>query len=121
MTYKHKPLTAEDIDRMRITLSVQEKRLSREPVCDFCGGATPVVVFAASQMSTGTKQECWRWCACEDCKSLVLADDWDSVKNKLSGRLQEVIRGRLSKHTLDMAVESALYEFHMYSVRENAA
>lgn len=125
MSYQKKTLTSEALDGMRIALSVQPRRLSNEPVCDFCGAANPVVVYAASRMSTGVERDCWRWCACRDCEHAVDSENFDYIKGKLVGKLTAMYRAALG---MDMAqeftaeaVEMALAEFHRYAIREDVA
>jgi len=117
MTYRKKTLDAVDLDNARVHLSVQERKLSPEPVCDFCGDP-PRVVYASSRMSTGVFMECWRWMACGRCERLVDANDWGSVQRRVVGRFKKFFPMDVSDTTITLAVRAALDEFHEYAVKE---
>jgi hypothetical protein len=59
--YKQRPLTVDDLDLLRINLSVIEGEVSPEPVCDFCGSLNPDVFLASHTTVDGVEQGCWRW------------------------------------------------------------
>src|SRR6266481_4550153 len=83
MAYGKRFINAEDLDRIRINLSVRELKLRSEPSCDFCGSEQPKFIYAASRMSTGALIFNWRWLACETCARAVESNDWKSIEDKI--------------------------------------
>src|SRR5215470_2741062 len=69
-SYVRKRLLPDDLDNMRINLPVQKRKLSAEPVCDFCGSSDPVFIYAATKSDTD-RRLWWRWCACDLCAEAV--------------------------------------------------
>lgn len=114
--YLKTELTNEMRDSMRISLSVQPKKIASEPVCDFCGDPHPVVVYRASKMSTGQLTPCWRWCACEACEEAVDRDDWKYIRKKVEARLLVVFGHMMPtkppKSLVSEAVRKSLDQFH---------
>ena len=119
MAYLKKPITAVDLDSMRIALSVLSRKLRPEPSCDFCGSSSPVVVYASVQLSTGEFVANWRWCACRDCERDVDADNWKAVELRLLLWLKPKFPG-ISKRKLRIVVKHVLWDFHLYAERTKA-
>lgn len=119
MSYVKKRLDEEGTDTMRINLAMREKKLSAEPVCDFCGDPVPVFVYASTKMATGEIEQCWRWCACQVCSDAVDIDDWPVVEarllHRLTGMLPTIVKG---SPLILSAVRMALEEFHRFSIHE---
>ena len=86
MTNVRKKLADEDLDNLRINLSVRKDKLSPEPVCDFCGSPDPVFIYAA--ISDTDRRPWWRWCACTFCAEAV-------ENNNLEQRLVECFAAKL--------------------------
>ncbi len=118
--YLKKELSTTAIDDIRISLSVQTRKLSPEPVCDFCGRETPIYVYAATKMSTGEERDCWRWCACLGCSTLIDLNDWDALRARVAFKLQEMVPG-IPKKLATQAVDLALAQFHEYAVTDGGA
>jgi hypothetical protein len=116
MPYLKQSLSDEITDTLRANLSVREKKLSAEPVCDFCGDH-PVVIYAASRMSTGQIRQCWRWCACPTCERLVDSDQWAEVQNRLISKLMKMLPG-MPRKLVASAAGVSLHEFIRYAVRK---
>lgn len=117
--YLKKVLDAQAIDAVRINLSVQEQKLRSEPSCDFCGDS-PHVIYAASRMSTGQPQQCWRWMACTTCEHMVDNNQWDAVEQRTTARFKQFFRARVpgaTDATITKAVVLALAAFHSYAVK----
>ncbi len=110
MAYLKKQLDEKDRDSMRINLSVQPKKISPEPVCDFCGANHPLVVYAASRMSTGEIRNCWRWTAC---------GQWREVELRIENWLLRSYKDAnlpIPKDLLQLAVKASLEQFHKYAL-----
>lgn len=117
MKYLKKRLDEEGTDMMRINLSVRERKLSAEPVCDFCGDEHPVFVYASTRMSTGETQQCWRWCACEICSTAIDVEDWNTVESRLIRRLSDLLPSLMRGSPLILkSVKYALEDFKHYVV-----
>lgn len=114
--YVKKHLTPEVIDSMRISLSAYEKKMSPEPVCDFCGDDTPVTVYAAMRMSTGEYRHAWRWCACSTCEMLLDSDDTTGVINRIINRMEFLTGGKFSRPLITQAASAAFETFTRYAV-----
>lgn len=119
MKYMKKRLDDEGKDNMRITLSVQEKKLSPDPVCDFCGDLTPTFVYASYRMSTGQMYDCWRWCACEVCSGAIDREDFKVVEERMLHRLHALLPLVKGSPLILSAVRLALDEFHRYVIRRD--
>lgn len=119
MAYLKKPLDTAGRDAMRINLSVQPKKISPEPVCDFCGSKNPLVVYASSRMSTGEIQNCWRWTACGVCETLIDSEQWREVELRIENRLIQAYREvnlQIPEDLIHLAVKMALEQFHRYAL-----
>lgn len=119
MAYLKKQLDEKDRDNMRINLSVQPKKISPEPVCDFCGSNHPRVVYAASRMSTGEIRNCWRWTACGVCESLIDSGQWREVELRIENWLLRSYKDAnlpIPKDLLQLAVKASLEQFHKYAL-----
>ena len=114
--YMKKKLTPEVIDGLRINLSAQDKKLSPDPVCDFCGNDTPVVVYAAIRMSTGEYKHAWRWCACAMCEMLLDDNDSAGVIRRIVDRMVFLTGGRFSRELVIQAANAAFKTFTRYAV-----
>jgi hypothetical protein len=120
MAYLKKALTPEILDTLRINLSVREKKISHDPVCDFCGNPKPIWVYAADRMSTGAIQRAWRWTACAFCSRFIDKDDWTAVRGRVANRTLRLLRAFPVAHIhllAHQAAEEALREFYSYAVR----
>ena len=115
--YLKKLLDPETMDMMRINLSVQEKKLSAEPVCDFCGAPHPMWVYASERMSTGEMRDAWRWCACGVCSGAVDRDNWNTIENRVVQRLKKMLLVNKDSPLVLAAARYALEEFHRYAKR----
>jgi hypothetical protein len=109
--------TDELADSLRITLSIEPMKLGPEPVCDFCGFQQPVVLYASDRMSTGERQQCWRWCACSICDRLVTANDWDGLRNRIADRLSAML-SFVGRREIDHVVRQVFEDFLNYAVKE---
>lgn len=116
MSYRKKALMEADIDEMRITLSVRQKKISSEPKCDFCGDDQPIFAYASRRMESGIIVDCWRWCACEDCSVSLDRRDWEAVLSKIS----KWLAGRLPypKNIIRHAARTSFQEFINYAIWE---
>ena len=116
IAYLSKPLTDADLAAMRKALAKQPRKLSGEPCCDFCGGPKPVAVYAASRMSTGVEVRCWRWCACQGCKALIKANDWDALRAQIEDwcRRQMPMPAAITRK----AAAHSFREFLDYAIKE---
>lgn len=47
--------------------------------CDFCSNDDPQWVFAANRLTSGEPRKCWRWLACNECRDLIAANNWDGL------------------------------------------
>jgi hypothetical protein len=116
--YVKKRLSPRDLDNMRIDLSVQEKKLSPEPHCDFCGDPHPVFVYAASQTTAGEDVKCWRWAACQDCSNLIDTETFEGVEEKIAQWLVKKLDLTDMDRTFFRAIaKNAMRTFHRYSIR----
>lgn len=113
--YVKKYLDEEAIDGMRLNLAAQERKLSPEPVCDFCGDPKPLFVYAAWKMSTGEMRDCWRWCACGDCSHAVDMESWEVIEAKVLHRLHGLLPVSKGSPLILSAVRLAIEEFHRYA------
>jgi hypothetical protein len=118
MAYVKKPLTAEDLDGMRIALSARTLKLSPEPVCDFCGSSEPRFVYAAVRLSTGEFVANWRWCACVDCSEAIDRDDWRVIENKVIAWLRPKFP-QIPQKDLRLVAKRALLDFNLYAQRQD--
>lgn len=101
---------------MRIALSVRQRKLSPEPVCDFCGQEEPIWVYGSSRTSAGEIRDCWRWAACYSCSYLIDSDDWEPIRQKLLKWLER--RGPAPRLVLLQAIDMSLDEFHFFVLRD---
>lgn len=95
-------------------------RLRSMPVCDFCGVAYPVWVYAAKRLSTGKEVECWRWTACLECGRDVEDKNWDRLKNRMAKPLASV--GRVLKMDAELikaAITQSFQTFLNDAIEEN--
>jgi len=113
--YQRKNLTDEDLDRMRINLSVRADKIGPEPCCDFCGQQIPAVIYAASRMSTGAWMDNWRWCACTDCDKGIQNGTWTRIEDKMITWLQT--KFNMPSDVLRAVVKESLSEFLLYAVK----
>ena len=114
------PYLKKQLDGMRIDLYTQPKKISPEPVCDFCGSENPLVVYASSSMSTGELRNCWRWAACGVCEALVDRDQWREVELRIENRLiwiYRVTRLPIPEDLIQYAVKGALNDFHRHAIK----
>lgn len=117
MRYLKKRLDDESKDWMRVNLSVRDKKLSAEPVCDFCGDPHPIFVYGSHRMATGETQQCWRWCACQICSDAIDKEDWDTLQARALRRLNEMMPSVMKGSPLILsAIRYALQEFRSYVV-----
>ena len=124
MAYVKELLTAADMDQLRVNLSRRKVKLSPDPVCDFCGDTHPVWRYAATRMSTGEWQRCWRWLACGPCSNAVDSGDWlvvgRRVRKKLRTMVTVIVMGGdgaelFTEPILTASVRAVLREFHEYA------
>ncbi len=116
MTYLKKELTPAALDTLRINLSVQAAKMSAEPVCDFCGSADPVSVYADLKMSNGLERPAWRWCACGLCEKLVDASNWGDLQSRVTQRLLKLAPGT-SPRMVAAAVAESWKQFNPIEVK----
>lgn len=83
-----------------------------EPQCDFCAGLNPEHVYAASRMTDGTPQQCWRWLACPKCHALIQANNFDalystSAVNNFGGtkKAEDIVRITMMAFHVDALLE----------------
>jgi hypothetical protein len=106
--YLKKPYTEDDEERLTRNLQSQPLRLADVPVCDFCGGPSPVTIYGSIRMSTGESRRCWRWCACAECEKLVDTNDWDKLRVKVVDRLKTMLPRSIPREALTNAVMAVL-------------
>jgi hypothetical protein len=109
MAYVKRVITSEDLDRIRIELSNQRRKLSPEPVCDFCGDPTPLFTYAASRMASGEQQMCWRWAACKTCSQAIDRDEWPEVIKRCQKRLQDMLESQEMTDIPSKILEKAIW------------
>ncbi len=112
--YMKKKITPEDIDIMRVQLSVRAVKLSEEPRCDFCGSEQPEWLYAATRMSTGAWVANWRWCACADCSSEIDKHNFDAIRVKIVKWLKSILTNTPEEFAR-RAAEEALDEFIVFA------
>lgn len=117
MSWLKKRLAGEDLAQMGEALSRRAAKLYPDPVCDICGAAEPVWVFAASRLSTGHETPCWRWCACERCARDLDHENWDAIIRRLTDWLGQRMTDAPA-HLRRMVASTALSEFQSWAVRE---
>ena len=124
MVYVREPLTTADVDQLRVNLSSQVRKLSPDPVCDFCGDPHPVWRYAANRMSTGEWRACWRWLACDGCGVAIEAGEWATVESRVREKLRQMVKvfgpgasAMLTESILTKSVRAALEMFHEYVQR----
>lgn len=116
--YLKKKITEEDLDRMRISLSVQSKKLGPEPHCDFCGDPAPIFHYAATQTTAGEDVECWRWAACKDCSMLIDREDFFTIERKIVRWLKTRVGvPDVPDFILHLVAREAMRSFHEFSIR----
>lgn len=107
--YKTTPLTASFHRAMVInlmSLPPSKRFLGRtEPQCDFCADPKPTTLYAASRLTDGKLQDCWRWSACAGCHAAITANDY----NKLYDRAALVFGGT---DQAKVVVRAVLIAFH---------
>lgn len=126
MNYLKKRVTNEDLDTMRAWLVVHalKKKMSPEPVCDFCGLRSPEWLYGSTRLSDNDSQllnispdvQCWRWTACAVCSPLIDSERWNKVEDYLVLWLQTRF-SEASKGTLHHVAGLVLEEFHRYVIR----
>lgn len=119
MPYLKRIVTPEDLDNIRINLSVRELKLRPEPSCDFCGSTKPMFIYAAKRMSTGQWAFNWRWLACEDCALTVDHNHWKPIEDKLIKFLRSRGFGDAPDNVLRDAARMALAQFIIYAVEKS--
>jgi hypothetical protein len=102
-------------DDMRINLSAEKRKLSPEPVCDFCGAPDPVWIYGSRKMSTGEFTDCWRWTACQECSDMVDANQWDKVEKKVDSKLKFL--SFVPMPQLREVARAVLKDFHIFAIR----
>lgn len=126
MRYLKKRATNEDLDTMRAWLVVHalKKKMSSEPICDFCGLRSPEWLYGSTRLSDNDSQllnispdvQCWRWTACAICSPLIDNERWSIVEDHLVLWLQTRF-SEASKETLQRVAGLVLEEFHRYVIR----
>jgi hypothetical protein len=101
----------------RATWNMLEERLGHRPYCDFCGSRHPVYVYAASRMSNGTYQNCWRWTACILCEDSICREDWGHISMDMLLSLRTILP-KDPVILLQRMVDLSLNEFFLYSIKE---
>jgi hypothetical protein len=115
--YLKKKIDEEDMDRMRISLSVQERKLSPEPHCDFCGEPHPAFIYAASQTTSGEDIQCWRWAACKDCSHLIDTDQTSVIERKIVAWLKKKVElPNVSESVLLFIARESMRTFEDFAV-----
>lgn len=90
-------------------------------LCDFCTMDHPIVVYAASRMSTGEIRDCWRWAACRECAELIESEAWIRLKDRMVAVLRYGFRQRgilIPLSLAETAIEHALIEFFIWAIYE---
>lgn len=126
MRYLKKKVTSEDLDTMRAWLVVHalKRRMSPEPICDFCGMRPPEWLYGSTRLSDNDSQllnispevQCWRWTACSVCSSLIDTERWDKIEGYLVMWLQTRFEDA-GEITLRRVASLVLEEFHRYVIR----
>src|SRR5438094_193649 len=114
--YVKQPLTEQDVDEIRIQLSVKDRKIESEPCCDFCGAHDIIWTYAASQTVTGEKLMHWRWVTCLECSVLIDEDDWNEIEMKLMGWLR-VRFSAAPRSVLLTIVRMVIEDFFRYAER----
>ena len=118
MPYLKRNVTSEDLDRIRINLSVRELKLREEPSCDFCGSHEPVFIYAAKRMSTGQWIFNWRWMACEDCSLAVDNNTWKPIEDKVIKFLRSRGFAEAPDNILRDAARMSIAQFIIYAIEK---
>ena len=81
--YKTTPITASMHRTMLLnlmSLPAKQRFMGRSsPQCDFCSGANPEFMYAASRTTAGEIRDCWRWCARRECHAAITANDYKKL------------------------------------------
>ena len=84
--YAWRPITPEDMANYRINLSKLPRRQRwkgrTEPQCDFCANEKPIVTYAAHRLTSGERQDCWRWLACIACHDAITRNDFTTIERR---------------------------------------
>ena len=116
--YVKREVTQEDLDNIRINLSVRELKLRPEPSCDFCGNVEPKYIYAAIRMSTGEWVSNWRWLACMDCSSCVDKNKWKPIEDKVIRYLRSKGFAAAGDKELRDAARMSIAQFLLYAERD---
>jgi hypothetical protein len=111
MKYVKRLLDDDDTKNLRLSLSMQRRKLSPDPVCDFCGNELPVVVYGAKRMTVGAEIRCWRWCACTPCMLLIDSQTWNLLSNRIIAALTQLMPIELERQVLSDSVALCLETF----------
>jgi hypothetical protein len=126
MTYLKKELDAQALAAIRVNLSTRDQKLSPEPVCDWCGEAEPVVVYASKRMANGRFQQCWRWIACPRCERMIERENWDALRRRVTARFKKFYgaklenrfgQGAISDDLIQDSVKVSLDAFFEYGIQ----
>lgn len=82
------------------------------PQCDFCADSKPIVVYAASKMTSGEVKDCWRWLACQACHDAITRNDFDAMEK----RAARVFAAGMDGKTALFAVKMAMMRFHKEAI-----
>lgn len=81
--YLSTPLTPAFLSQIKANLRKlpsSQRFLGRtEPQCDFCSALNPERIYAATRLTTGQRQDCWRWLACGKCHELITANNFNDL------------------------------------------
>ena len=123
-TYLTQPLTDEVRSRIvsnrdRVLLLSEE----RKAICDFCGNHDPLLMYEASQSTTGAKVPNWLWRSCERCSSLVKAQDWKGLSERMYTCYEEPLKKMFSTADSELvrrAIDCSLFDFLLYATKVEA-
>lgn len=81
------------------------------PQCDFCAGDGPEHIYAASRLTSGQVQDCWRWLACQGCHDAITANNYDELYRRAASVFQD-------QEKANGIVRAVLLAFHADAITE---
>jgi len=113
--YLKRIVTPEDLDSVRLNLSVWGWKLSAEPTCDFCGDPTPKFLYASIYFQAGERIPNWRWMVCESCSGHLDRNNWKPIEAKIVTYLKQSGFANAPERALQRAAMMALNDFIFYA------
>jgi hypothetical protein len=77
-------------------------------------------MYAASQLTTGSKVPNWLWCSCERCSVLINAEDWKALRGLMYTCYEEPLKRvfRVADTTMvRKAIDCSLFDFLIYATK----